>query len=95
MGSRKRLYQQYSNLSAKADKNGTTQLRVKKEVSLNPAQAYAQAQFCAVTPEGSESAPGYGFFKENQEGAMLFYRNLKLYLITHNGHTYTLDMTEQ
>ena len=84
-----------SNLTAKADKNGTTQLRVEKEVSLDPAHAYAQAQFCAVTPEGSESAPGYGFFKENQEGAMLFYRNLKLYLVTHNGHIYTLDMTEQ
>ena len=84
MVSRKRLYQQYSN---KVDKNGTSQVRIRRETPLT-STAYNTAPFVVEIPSGSASAPGIGFHNPNKEGAFFYLQDGKFRYMTSGGGIY-------
>ena len=80
-----------SNLTYKASKSGTETIFVEKEIDSDH-MAYAQANFVATVPTGSDKYAGYGFHNSGTNGAFLYLSRTdsRLHYTLNNGVDYML-----
>ena len=76
-----------TKVSSKVDKNGTSQVRIRRETPLT-STAYNTAPFVVEIPSGSTSAPGIGFHNPNKEGAFFYLQDGKFRYMTSGGGIY-------